>query len=396
MLPFSRAEYEARLVTTRKRMAAAGLAALIVTDPANIYYLTGYDAWSFYTPQGLFLPADGKPLLFAREMDANGAHATAWLPRDQVLGYPESYVQRPDRHPMDWVAAELLERGALRPDLDGPVGLEGDAYFFSARAADALRAALPGVHFTDAGSLVNWVRAVKSPAELELMRRAARIAERVMGVAVEAVRPGRRQCDAAAEIVAAQAAGTAEYGGDYPAIVPMLPSGGSAGIPHLTWSERPFVAGEATSIEIAGAYRRYHAPLARTVMLGEPSKRLADTSRIVQEGMDAALAALRPGVTCASVERAWRDVITRYGLEKPSRIGYSVGIGYPPDWGEHTMSLRPGDETVLAPNMTFHLILGMWMDGWGLELSETVVVTEAGTECLCSVSRELFVKGDDA
>lgn len=389
MPPFPRAEYDARLVTTRKHMAADGLAALIVTDPANIYYLTGYDAWSFYTPQCLYVPADGDPLLFAREMDANGAHATAWLPRDQVFGYPESYVQQRDRHPMDWVAERLRE--TLSPDPHGPVGLEGDSYFFSARAADALRHGLPGIELIDAGPLVNWVRAVKSPAELELMRRAGRIAERVMRVAVEAIRPGRRQCDAAAEIAAAQAAGTAEYGGDYPAIVPMLPSGGSAGIPHLTWSERPFEDDEATVIEIAGAHRRYHAPLARTVMLGDPPKRLADTSLVVQEGMDAALAAMRPGATCASVERAWRDVISRYGLEKPSRIGYSVGVGYPPDWGEHTMSLRPGDDTVLAPNMTFHLILGMWMDGWGLELSETVAVTQDGAECLCGVARELFV-----
>ncbi|HEY3683291.1 MAG TPA: M24 family metallopeptidase [Streptosporangiaceae bacterium] len=392
MPPFERAEYDARLVTTRKRMAAQGLAALIVTDPANIYYLTGYDAWSFYTPQGLYVPADGELLLFAREMDANGAHATSWLPRGQVLGYPESYVQQPDRHPMDWVAGVLAERAGLRADLDGPVGLECDAYYFSARAADALRAALPGIRFTDAGPLVNWVRAVKSPAEIDLMRRAARIADQVMGVAVEAVRPGRRQCDAAAEIAAAQAAGTAEFGGDYPAIVPMLPSGGSSGIPHLTWSDRPFAAGDATVVEIAGVHRRYHAPLARTIMLGTPPKRLVETSLIVQEGMLAALDAARPGATCEAVERAWRDVIARHGLEKPSRIGYSIGVGYPPDWGEHTMSLRPGDATVLAPNMTFHLILGMWMDGWGLELSETVTVTDDGAECLCSVSRELFTK----
>lgn len=392
MPPFSRAEYDARLVSTRKRMAAGGLAALIVTDPANIYYLTGYDAWSFYTPQCLFVPADGDPLLFAREMDAAGAHATAWLPRDQVFGYPEDYVQQPDRHPMDWVAAALTGREVLRPELDGPVGLEYDAYYFSARAADALRAGLPGVRFVDAGPLVNRVRAVKSPAELDMMRRAARITERVMAVAADAIRPGRRQCDAAAEIAAAQAAGTAEFGGDYPAIVPLLPSGDGAGIPHLTWSDRPFAEGEATSVEISGAHRRYHAPMARTVMLGEPPRRLAETSRIVQEGMDAALDAMRPDVTCASVERAWRNVIAGYGLEKPSRIGYSVGIGYPPDWGEHTMSLRPGDETVLAPNMTFHLILGMWMDGWGLELSETVAVTDDGAECLCSVSRDLFTK----
>jgi ectoine hydrolase len=105
-----------------------------------------------------------------------------------------------------------------------------------------------------------------------------------------------------------------------------------------------------------------------------------------------ALDAVRPGATCEQVEAAWREHIARHGLEKSSRIGYSVGIGYPPDWGEHTMSLRPGDTTQLEPGMAFHMILGMWMDDWGFEASETFVVTESGAECLCSFPRELTVK----
>lgn len=86
------------------------------------------------------------------------------------------------------------------------------------------------------------------------------------------------------------------------------------------------------------------------------------------------------------------EVIARHGIRKPSRIGYSVGLGYPPDWGEHIMSLRPGDLTELRPDMTFHMILGLWMDDWGFELAETFRVTPAGAECLCSFPRRLFVK----
>jgi Xaa-Pro aminopeptidase len=101
---------------------------------------------------------------------------------------------------------------------------------------------------------------------------------------------------------------------------------------------------------------------------------------------------VRPGVRCEDFEAAWRRTIARHGLEKASRIGYSVGLGYPPDWGEHTMSLRPGDTTELVPGMTFHMIVGMWMDGWGFELSETFHVTEQGAECLSAFPRELVVK----
>ncbi len=388
-LPFGRAEYDGRLRRVRERMAAQGLDCLIATDPANMNYLTGYDGWSFYTPQCVVVPLDGEVMLFTRAMDANGARLTTFLADERIFGFPDDYVQQRDRHPMEWIADELAARGALA----GTVGLEMDSYYFTPRAADALRVRAPGAAFADTGELVNWVRAIKSPAELALMRTAASIAERVMAAGIEAVRPGVRQCDAVAAIYEAQVRGTAEAGGDYPAIVPMLPTGQGTSTPHLTWSDAPFVAGEATILELAGCHRRYHCPIARTVFLGEPSRRLADTARVTVEGLATALDAVRPGVTCEEVEAAWRGHIAAHGLEKASRIGYSVGLGYPPDWGEHTMSLRPGDTTPLEPDMAFHMIVGMWMDDWGFEASETFVVTGSGAECLCSFPRELAVKG---
>jgi ectoine hydrolase len=382
------AEYQARLGRTRDRMRVRGIDTLVVTDPANMHYLTGYDGWSFYTPQGVVVPYEGEPLLFTRAMDTGGARLTTWLEEPQILGFPEDYVQQPDRHPMQWVASELRGRKLV----GGVLALEMDSYYFSPRAYEALRGSLPGSRIVDAAELVNWVRAVKSPAELEMMRGAAAIMERVMQVGIDAVEPGVRQSDAAAAIAAAQLRGTEELGGDYPAIVPMLPTGVGTSTPHLTWSDEPFRRGEATILELAACCRRYHCPLARTVYLGDPPRKLLETAHVVEEGLDAALGAVRPGATCEAVEAAWRQVIARHGLEKSSRIGYSVGLGYPPDWGEHTMSLRPGDRTVLEPNMTFHMILGMWMGDWGYELSETFRVTDGAAECLCSFPRQLTVK----
>jgi ectoine utilization protein EutD len=381
-------EHDTRLRRVRERMTAQAIDTLIVSDPANMHYLTGYDGWSFYTPQGLVVPADGDLLLFTREMDAAGARMTTSLPDEQILGFPDDYVQQPDRHPLQWVANELTRRGAVGPT----IGLEMDAYFFSPRAYDALRAALPGARFADAHELVNWVRSVKSEGELQLMRTAARIVERVMAAGIDRVEPGVRQCDAVAAIYEAAVRGVDGVGGDYPAIVPMLPTGPGTGTPHLTWSDEPFRSGEATILELAGCYRRYHCPMARTVFLGRPPRRLVETASATREGLEAALAAVRPGIRCEDVEAAWRREIAKHGLAKSSRIGYSVGLNYPPDWGEHTMSLRPGDETELEPGMTFHMIVGMWMDGWGFELSETFHVAPGGAECLSSFPRELVVK----
>ncbi|WP_328998699.1 M24 family metallopeptidase [Kribbella sp. NBC_00709] len=381
-------EYGERLARVRGVMADRGLGALIVSDPANLFYLTGYDAWSFYTPQCLLVPADGEVRLFARAMDAAGASYTCNLRADQVHGYPEDLVHRPDVHPYDWIAGlcrDMIPAGA-------DVAVEGDAHYFSARGYLALSNGLPGHRLVDSAELVNWVRLVKSPDELRRLRIAGSIAEQAMRVALEQLRPGLRQCDLVAEILAAQATGTPEHGGGYPAIVPMLPTGDAAGTPHLTWTDRPFTAGEATTIELAGVFDRYHAPLARTVMLGDPPRRLRETAKVVADGMQATLSTIRPGVTGSAVHAAFNDVIAAQGLVKDSRIGYSIGIGYPPDWGERTVSLRPGETTVLTAGMAFHVILGMWMDGWGYELSEPVAVTAGGVERLTGLSHELTIR----
>jgi ectoine hydrolase len=369
-------------------MMKRSLGALVVCDPANLFYLTGYDAWSFYTPQCLIVPAGAEPHLFARAMDAAGAAFTCNLPAERIHGYPEELVHRPHVHPFDWIAAaarELVPAGEL-------VGIEGDAHFFSPRAYLALESGLPANRLVDSEELVNWVRVVKSPHEISQLRIAGTIAEQAMRAACDGLRPGRRQCDLVAEIMAAQATGTPEHGGDYPAIVPMLPTGDASGTPHLTWTDRTFRPGEATVIELAGAFGRYHAPLARTVMLGEPPHRLGETAKIIEEAMHATLDAIRPGVTGAAVHRTFDRVIRPHGLSKDSRIGYSIGIGYPPDWGERTVSLRDGETTELAAGMAFHVILGIWMDGWGYELSEPIVVAPNGVERLTDLPHELMIR----
>lgn len=386
--PVLAAEYADRLRRVQQTMARRELGALVVCDPANIFYLTGYNAWSFYTPQCLLVPAGGQPHLFARAMDAAGAAFTADLPAEHIHGYPEALVHRPDVHPFDWIADSVR---ALLPAAT-PIGVECDAHFFSARSYLALARGLPCNELVDAGELVNWVRVVKSPCEIQQLRIAGSIAEQAMRTACDGVRPGRRQCDVVAEIMAAQASGTPEHGGDYPALVPMLPTGDAAGTPHLTWTDRPFRSGEATTVELAGVFRRYHAPLARTVMLGDPPRRLARTADVIAEAMAATLAAIRPGVGGAEVHQVFDRVIRPHGLHKASRIGYSIGIGYPPDWGERTVSLRAGETTELTAGMALHVILGIWMDDWGYELSEPVVVTDTGVERLTDLPHELTIR----
>lgn len=389
---FSAAEYGHRLASVREKMNRQGLSALAVTDPANIFYLTGYDAWSFYTPQLLFVPAQGEMLLFLRDMDAQGAFRTSWLPDEQIIGYPELYVHQPHVHPFDWVAIALRRRGLVAPAAKGCVGLEMDAHFFSPKAYRALVNALPEWTLVDSFELVNWVRVVKSEAEIRYMRSAARVTTAAMHAAIDAIEPGTAQHRVASRIAAAQAEGDGEAWGDFPAIVPMLPTGRSADTPHLTWSDRVLRAEDAVVVELAGAHRRYHVPLARTVMLGTPPSEVLLLEEAVAAGLQAVLEVTAAGVPVSELARAWNLTLAQYGLHKPSRLGYSIGIGYPPDWGERTVSIRAEDESVLAENMTFHLICGMWMTGYGYEVSESIRVTSTGVETFTSFPRHLVRK----
>ena len=388
VLNFTREEYAARIEKARQAMSARGIELLIVTDPSNMAWLTGYDGWSFYVHQCVLLRLDGKPVWFGRGMDAVGAKRTVFMSHDNIIGYDDSYVQTPDRHPMDLLSQIIAERGWDK----GPIGVEMDNYYFSAACYRSLRENLPEARFEDATGLVNWQRTVKSAQEIEYMRRAARIVEAMHARIFEMIEPGLPKNELVAEIFHTGVRGAEGHGGDYPAIVPMTPSGADAAAAHLTWDERPFKAGEGTFFEIAGCHRRYHCPQSRTVYLGKPPQHFLDAEAAAVEGVAAALEVAKPGATCEEVEAAWRKVIARYGIEKESRCGYPIGLSYPPDWGERTMSFRPGDKSVLQENMTFHFIPAIWQDDWGLEITESFVVTASGAEPFCRTPRKLMVK----
>jgi ectoine utilization protein EutD len=387
--PFAGEEFAARLTRTKGRMADAGLDALIVSDPANMNYLTGYDGWSFYVHQCVIVAQDlEQPIWIGRGQDVNGARLTTILSDENIVGYTDDHVQSTVKHPMQAVARVLKERGIAAKRL----GVEADSYYFTAKSLEVLQHELPIAHFEDAGVLVNWVRAVKSAAEIALMQQAARIAERIMQTAIDEIGVGVRQCDVAAAIQAAAARGTEEYGGDYPAIVPLMPTGIGTSCPHITWLDEPFAADTGTVIEIAGVRRRYHVPMSRTVYLGTPPEKMRFAAEVVAEGIAAGLDAARPGALARDIHAAWTKTIERHGLFKDSRCGYSVGLNYPPDWGERTISLRSIDETVLEPNMTIHFMPGIWLDDWGISISEAIRITETGVETFCNFPRRLFVK----
>jgi len=268
--PFSRDEYADRLSRVRAAMEQREFDVLVIGDPANVNWLTGYDAWSFYTPQIMIVGLDCAPTWLGREMDAGAAAFTTYLPDEQVIPFPETLVQQRDVHPAQFMGDWMASKG-----FDGQrIGFESDVYFLTPSAVNHLKSRLPNATWSDCELLVNWVRLIKSPAEIAMLKQASTIAGLAMQTAYDKARPGVRQCDVMAEVVAAQIRGTPEFGGDMTALHPLVLAGEAASTAHPMWTDAPFESDQTIAFEIGGCRKRYNAGLARTAHIGTPPEAL--------------------------------------------------------------------------------------------------------------------------
>ncbi|MGB2097968.1 MAG: M24 family metallopeptidase, partial [Candidatus Puniceispirillales bacterium] len=273
------------------------------------------------------------------------------------------------------------------------IGVEMENYYYSARAHQVLTAALGQATICDATGIVNWQRGVKSDEEIVFMKNAARISEKIVSTAIEKAEPGLPKNELVSDIYKTMISGVDDIWGDYPAIVPMLPSGKDASAAHLTWNGDPMKTGEVTFFELAGCYRRYNVPLCRTVHLGPAPQHILYASKALTEGLEKGLEQAVAGNRACDIANALTETLAKAGIDRHGRCGYPIGISYPPDWGERTISLRSNDETILEPGMTFHFMPGLWMDDWGIETTETILITDKTTPYMfTNLPREMTVK----
>ena len=387
---FTKEEYKERLKKVQKSMQEKGIELLISQDTNNMNYLTGYDAWSFYYAQCVIVHVNAEePLCFVRAQDAGGAYIKTYLKDENIIVYDEKYIHVWPIHPYD----RLIEIIKERKWDNLSIGVEMDSHYYTAYSHEKLKNGLSNAKIKDCERLVNWVRLVKSDEEIKFMKIASQITQLGMKTAFEAINPGVRQCDAVAKIYSTLISGTKEHGGDYSSIVPLIPTGKGTSASHLSWTDDKFVEGEASIIEISGVYKKYHCPMARTVLLGKPDQKKIDTMKRTREALQAGIDVTKPGNTADDVAQAFWKVLDKYGIEKKSRTGYSIGIGYPPDWGEHTLNIQKGDKTVLQKNVCFHMIAVMQFGEWGVESSESIKVSENGAENFYKFPGELHIKG---
>jgi len=378
-LGFSLAEYRRRYDVVQGEMRRLGVDALLVRSPENICYLTGYETPGYYKYHCLVLSAH-EPVLVLRRFEEPNVWEFSWLSRTVPVEDHE--------HPVE-VTVRALERMGLG---DRRLGVEKAGWYFSVEEYEMLRAALPRATFVDATRAVWRARVVKSEEEIAVMRQAARIADRATQAGIDAVAVGRTEDEIAAEVHRVAIL----HGSEYMGLPPFILSGERTSLPHGTWRGRRIQPGDHVYFEVSAAKFRYSAAIMRCVSVGEPSPRVRALADAVIGGLEAGMAAIRPGVSCEAVDAACRGVIERAGFGKyfTHRTGYSIGVNFPPDWGEgEILSLRRGEPTRLEPNMTFHMVpLCLIYRETGVGFSATVRVTETGCEELTSLPRRLVVK----
>ena len=256
--PFPKSEYDRRIAQTKQSMVAKGFDLIICQDPANMNWLTGFDGWSFYTPQAVLLHLEEEaPIWFGRPQDAKAAHITTDMPPENITTFSETLIHHPTEHPYDDLAALITERGWA----SDRIGVELDAHYYTARAHAHLSNGLPNARINDTEQLVNWERLVKSDAELAYMREAGHIVSAVMNRAIEKVAPGVPEYEIIAEVYHAQVMGVVGRYGNYSSLCPLIQVGEGTSTPHLTWSEHPLPNDTLVMMELGGARHHYQAPL---------------------------------------------------------------------------------------------------------------------------------------
>ena len=384
---FSKAEYLSRVKKVKSKMLDNNIDVLLVASPANQFYITGYDGWSFYTPQMVLISLSEKePYWIGRKMDAVGAKFTAFLDKKNIVSYPDKYVASQNIHPINFLVNFIKSKKLDKKN----IGVEMDDYYYTAQWHEILVKGLPNAKFLNAFLLVNWVRMVKSNQELTYMRNAGKIANLAMKKAMKKVKIGIRQCDVIAELNKFTTKGTKEIGGTFTCKPPNAMVGKFCSAPHLSWTDEKLKKNQIFYIELGGAKHRYHVPLARCIYTGKVPKKIQRLAKIIEEGLNGVLNKVKPGVTGHELENTWKKIISKYGVKKDSRIGYPIGIGYPPTWGELTTSFRKGDKNILKENMTFHCIPALWLQNYGIVISESFVIKKKGAERLTNYQQKLF------
>ncbi|MEM6914440.1 MAG: Xaa-Pro peptidase family protein, partial [Pseudomonadota bacterium] len=327
-LAFAEDVYAGRLKTVQKTLEGQSLSGALIFDPENMFWLTGYQTIGYFTFQAMFIPVSGKPVIVSRVVNRDMALALPTISDAVAVFDTEDHIT---------VLLDFLA-GALPR---GQIGIETTSRYLNIEDYTKLASVL-GPRLATFSGFIEPRRMIKTDAELNRMRAAARAVEAGVANALKTIQPGRTDNDLAAALYEGSIAAGSEYIGHPPMVV----TGPRSELCFALWKRNTIEVGDAVLLEGGACVDRYHAIMSRSAIVGKATAQHKETADALIEILETAIETIRPGVTSGEVDAACRAKVEKRGLGQyfKSRTAYGIGIGFPPNWAEgHICSIRPND-----------------------------------------------------
>ena len=377
---FTPEEHETRLNNVRSKMEEYNFDACLITSPENIYYLIGLDHQGYFGPHILIVPRKDEMIIVAR------AHEVTTCERQAGNASFKGYS---DTEEAGQFVSNILKKMNLA---NAKIGIQKASLCFPPTISDSLKDNLPEVKWGDANEIVESFRIVKSPREIEYIKKAANISDKMMQTAINTAGEGTSEKEIAACIHGVMI----REGGEPPGFGPFIRSAERLPYEHEIWSDRILQKGDQVILEMAASFKRYHSPMGRLVYVDKAPNGTTEVEHICIEAQNETIKSMKPEASFAEVYNTWQDVVDRNGLSHYRRhhCGYSVGIAFHPSWtgGIGVVSLHDKSDLVIKSGMVFHQL--SWLLGCGKGdyfVSDTVYVNENGGERLTNTSRNLSI-----
>ena len=356
-------------------LQTAGLDAIILNPGPTLTHLTGLRFHLMERPVVLMFARDQDPAIVLPELELQKVSALPY--KLQVFAYPEN--------PAEWDSA--FRKAAQALNLDGKrVGVEPRQ--LRLLEFRHVKAGAPEADYPDASDVLSALRLRKDQAEIEAMRRAVRIAQDALEATIPLIKIGMTEKELSSELVVQ----LLKHGSDPEMpFAPIVSAGPNAANPHASPSERKLQAGDLLVVDWGATYDGYISDLTRTFAVREVEDEYQQIHRIVQEANAAGRAAAQPGVPCANVDQAARDVIEKagYGAYFTHRTGHGIGME-----GHEEPYMRGDNMQLLEPGMAFTVEPGIYLPNRnGVRIEDNVVITESGADVLSDMPREIRVVG---
>ncbi len=365
----------ARLKSLIDSLPTSNLDAVILNPGPTLTHLTGVRFHLMERPVVLFVAPGHDPALVLPELEMPKLGLFPY--KVQAFAYGEN--------PSEW--DDAFRKAAQALGLDGKrIGVEPRQL----RLLDFrhVKAGAPEAEYPDASEVLSRLRLKKDKAEVDAMCRAVKIAQDALEATIPLIKIGMTERELSSELVIQ----LFKQGSD-PELpfAPIVSGGPNAANPHASPTDRKLQAGDLLVVDWGAAYDGYISDLTRTFAVGEVDDECNKIHKIVQEANAAGRAAGGPGVPCANVDKATRDVIeaSGYGKYFTHRTGHGIGME-----GHEDPYMRGDNLQLLETGMAYTVEPGIYLtDRNGVRIEDNVVITESGAESLSDMPREIRVVG---